>query len=81
MAHTQALYEYRGRYDDELSFSAGTVMSLVKEVDSDWIQARVEGQVGLVPLTYITIIEPLSKQDSQDDTHQSVCAQEPPGYT
>lgn len=56
-------------------------MSLVKEVDSDWIQARVEGQVGLVPLTYITIIEPLSKQVSQDDTHQSVCPREPPGYT
>lgn len=42
-------------------------MALVKEVDGDWIQARVDGQVGLVPLTYITILEPLSKHDSQDD--------------
>lgn len=43
-------------------------MALVKEVDSNWIQARLDGQVGLVPLTYISILEPLSQQDSQDES-------------
>lgn len=65
----QALYDYTAQYEDELSFSAGAVMALEKELDSNWLQARLGRQVGLVPLTYINILEPL---DSQDDIEQSV---------
>lgn len=42
-------------------------MALVKEVDDNWVQGRLGGEAGLVPVSYITILEPLTQQNSQDE--------------
>ena len=41
-------------------------------MDQNWYQGRLDGQIGLVPVNYISIVQSLPKQDSQDDIEQSV---------
>ena len=48
------------------------MIALVSQVDGNWLQGRLGGQTGLVPGSYVSIVEPLAKQDSQDSIEQSV---------
>ena len=41
-------------------------------MDSDWLLGRLGRQSGLLPASYVTIIEPLSRQVALDDVEQSV---------
>ena len=70
--HSQALYQYTGQHSDELSFQVGAVIALVSQVDGNWLHGRLGGQTGLIPVSYVSIMEPLAKQDSQDSMEQSV---------
>ncbi|CAI8026135.1 Neutrophil cytosol factor 4 [Geodia barretti] len=67
----KALYQYTSQYGDELSFSAGAVIALEAEVDGSWVIGRLGRQSGLVPLTYLSIIEPLPSTQRLDDGNQS----------
>ena len=64
--------QYAGQYSNELSFPAGAVIALVREVDSNWVLGRLGGREGIVPLSYLTILEPLARHQSDDDLEQSV---------
>lgn len=70
----QALYQYIAQCSDELSFPAGAVIGLEAEMDQSWVIGRLDRQTGLVPLTYLSILEPLpsSQRLSSDDGEQSV---------
>ena len=70
--HTQTLYAYTGQYSDELSFPAGITLTLVKRVDAEWWEGRVDGRTGLVPGNYIEVIEEPVARDNQDTLQESV---------
>ena len=70
--HPQTLYAYSGQYSDELSFPAGVTMTLVKRIDAEWWEGRVNGRTGLVPGNYIEVIEEPVTRDSQDTLQESV---------
>ena len=69
---SQTLYSYTGQHMDELSYSVGVVLSLLRRVGNNWYQARLDGQIGLVSCSYVTVIQPLSGQSSIDEGEQSV---------
>ena len=70
--HAQTLYAYTGQYSDELSFPAGITLMLVKRVDAEWWEGRVDGRTGLVPGNYIEVIEEPVGRDNQDTLQESV---------
>ena len=70
--HAQTLYAYSGQYSDELSFPAGVTLTLVKRIDAEWWEGRVNGRTGLVPGNYIEVIEEPVTRDSQDTLQESV---------
>ena len=70
--HAQTLYAYTGQYSDELSFPAGITLMLVKRVDAEWWEGRVDGRTGLVPGNYIEVIEEPVARDNQDTLQESV---------
>ena len=72
MISPQTLYEYTAQYNDELSFTAGVILSLEKDIDSNWIQCRLGQRTGLVPLSYITVIQPLPNQQHRSSLEESV---------
>ena len=48
------------------------MLALVKRVDGDWYEGRVNGHTGLMPANYVKIIEPLVTMDTKDDIQESV---------
>ena len=70
--HAQTLYAYTGQYSDELSFPAGVTLTLVKRIDAEWWEGRVNGRTGLVPGNYVEVIEEPVARDNQDTLQESV---------
>lgn len=68
----QTLYTYSAQYDDELSFPAGVIVSLTKQVDGEWFEGKFGGRTGLIPGNYLDIIELPVKSDTSDDIQSSV---------
>ncbi|XP_053206539.1 uncharacterized protein LOC128390796 isoform X8 [Panonychus citri] len=48
-----ALYNFRGRHEDELDLKAGTTLTVTDTTDPDWWQGKTHGQVGLFPSKYV----------------------------
>lgn len=48
----RAMYDYIPIRSDELTFYAGDVMEVLSTED-EWYQARLDGTVGYIPLTYV----------------------------
>ncbi|XP_046702130.1 cytoplasmic protein NCK1 isoform X2 [Silurus meridionalis] len=59
--HTvQALYPFSSSNDEELNFEKGEVMDVLEKPENDpewWKCRKVDGQVGLVPKNYVTILQ------------------------
>jgi len=50
------LYDYTGEVDEDLSFSAGDVITITKPDDgSGWIEGELKGQIGIFPASYVEL--------------------------
>ncbi|XP_030612469.1 cytoplasmic protein NCK1 isoform X2 [Archocentrus centrarchus] len=62
--HTvQALYPFSSGNDEELNFEKGEVMEVVEKPENDpewWKCRKADGQLGLVPKNYVTVLESTS---------------------
>jgi len=56
----RALWAYNedGREPNDLTFSAGDTIEIVKEVNSDWWEGRTKGRQGLFPSNYVEKLPP-----------------------
>lgn len=48
-----ALWDFAADNDDELSFNAGSVLSIIAQSDPDWWDAELNGKKGVVPANYL----------------------------
>ncbi|TRY89123.1 hypothetical protein DNTS_018060 [Danionella cerebrum] len=59
--HTvQALYPFSSGNDEELNFEKGEVMDVVEKPENDpewWKCRKADGQIGLVPKNYVTVLQ------------------------
>jgi len=44
------------QYENELGFSEGDMIFLMRHVDADWIEGEMDGQQGIFPKSYVDII-------------------------
>jgi len=42
-------------YIRELSFNKGDIISVIRQVDPNWFEAKFKGKAGLVPSSYIEV--------------------------
>lgn len=54
--HCIALYDFDGQSPDEISFTAGTAISLIDRVDSDWLRGSIDSQEGILPSSFVEIV-------------------------
>uniref|UniRef100_A0A8D0GNT9 Hematopoietic lineage cell-specific protein n=1 Tax=Sphenodon punctatus TaxID=8508 RepID=A0A8D0GNT9_SPHPU len=52
----EALYDYQGEGDDEISFDPGDTITHIERVDEGWWRGRCQGKVGLFPANYVKLL-------------------------
>lgn len=52
----EALYDYVKDKEDELTFSAGSIIYVVKKNDDGWFEGVLDGSAGLFPGNYVEIV-------------------------
>ncbi len=55
MPCARALYRFRGQSAHELNFSAGVSILLLRRIDENWLEGKLEGQVGIFPASHVKI--------------------------
>ncbi|VDM32323.1 unnamed protein product [Hydatigera taeniaeformis] len=55
----RALYQFEAENDTELEFSEGEVIQLIRQVDENWYEGRLNNKEGFFPVNYVEVIEPL----------------------
>lgn len=60
----ESLYEFKGLSSDELSFPAGEIILLSKDIDLEWFEGSHNGKTGLFPKSFVNVLKPLIKVPS-----------------
>lgn len=54
----KALYDFRMTNDEEegcLSFSKGDIISVIRRVDENWAEGKLDGRIGIFPLAFVEL--------------------------
>ncbi|GAB5366788.1 hypothetical protein AAMO2058_001173500 [Amorphochlora amoebiformis] len=62
-----ALWTYKRRAPQELSFSKGDKISVYGQYDKIWWKGRIDDQIGYFPAQYVSGLEEISVEESDDD--------------
>lgn len=54
----EALYPYTAMNDDELTFEAGAIISVIDKEDAAWWKGTLNGVIGVFPSNYIQPYSP-----------------------
>jgi neutrophil factor 4 len=63
----KALHTFIPRNSDELGFKKGDIIKLRQRVDADWLEGEMNSGKGLVPVTYVEIVQDLQLEHSDTD--------------
>ena len=55
MPCARALHGFEGQATHELSFSAGVSILLLRRIDDNWLEGKLDGKVGIFPANYVKI--------------------------
>ncbi|XP_076468584.1 E3 ubiquitin-protein ligase SH3RF3-like [Babylonia areolata] len=55
----RALYSYEASEKDDLSFKKGDLVTLRRQIDDNWYQGELNGQIGVFPASYVQVLVPL----------------------
>lgn len=54
----KALYDFRMTNDDEegcLTFNKGEVISVIRRVDENWAEGKLDDRIGIFPLAFVEL--------------------------
>lgn len=51
----RAVHDFQGQADHELSFSAGVSIMLLRRIDDNWLEGKLDSRVGIFPANYVKI--------------------------
>ncbi|XP_025086760.1 SH3 domain-containing RING finger protein 3-like [Pomacea canaliculata] len=55
----RALFSYEASEKDDLPFKKGDIVSLRRQIDDNWYQGELNGQIGVFPSSYVQVLVPL----------------------
>ena len=59
----RALFTFTGEKKDELSFSEGVKIRLLKRIDNNWLEGELNGKIGIFPQSFVKIEVGLPSKD------------------
>ncbi|XP_029102913.1 neutrophil cytosol factor 4 isoform X1 [Scleropages formosus] len=63
----EAMFDFSGSGQLELSLRAGEVIFLLRRVNADWLEGTVRDRTGIFPVSFVKIIKPLPDSDSEGE--------------
>ncbi len=51
----RALHGFQGQSEHELNFSAGVSILLLRRIDDNWLEGKLNGKIGIFPSNYVKI--------------------------
>lgn len=51
----RAVYKFEGESEQELSFSPGDAVLLIKRVDENWLEGELDGRIGIFPANRVRV--------------------------
>uniref|UniRef100_UPI00398F7EBC neutrophil cytosol factor 4 isoform X2 n=1 Tax=Pristiophorus japonicus TaxID=55135 RepID=UPI00398F7EBC len=70
----EALYDFTGANDLELTFKAGDVIHLLKRVNEEWLEGLLCNCTGIFPKSFVRIIQDLSQKNPSAHDEASAVA-------
>jgi len=61
----RALFTFTGEKKDELSFSEGVTIRLLKRIDDNWLEGELNGKIGIFPQSFVKIEVGLPSKDEE----------------
>ena len=61
----RALYSFQGQAEHELDFGAGVSIQLLRRIDENWLEGKLNGKIGIFPASHVKIevSSPSGKED------------------
>ncbi|XP_032223286.2 SH3 domain-containing protein 19 [Nematostella vectensis] len=56
LPRVEALFDFEGEEDDELSFKAGDTIALLSHINKEWMEGELNNSVGRFPAAFVDII-------------------------
>ena len=73
----QAVHDFQGQAEGDLSFKKGDIITIRRQVDEGWLEGETsDGVIGLVPITYVQRMRP-----ARPTPPRQVPGVSPPGAT
>lgn len=63
----EAVFDFSGTGQLELSLKAGDVIFLLRRVNADWLEGTVRDKTGIFPESFVKIIKPLPESESDEE--------------
>ena len=54
--YARTLYPFVGELENELTFDANDIVTLIQHIDEQWIEGEIDGNIGLFPANYVEIV-------------------------
>lgn len=51
----RALHSFQGQAEHELDFSAGVYILLLRRIDENWLEGKLNGKIGIFPASHVKI--------------------------
>ena len=51
----RAVHSFESQSEHELSFAAGVSIMLLRRIDENWLEGKLNGKVGIFPANYVKI--------------------------
>lgn len=55
-SRAKALYDFNGENEDELTFKAGSMITVLKYIDDDWMSGELQGRSGMFPRNFVQVL-------------------------